>query len=149
MCRHVRFDEGVFPFSMQSGAGSSSLDPGGAVRPWAVLPVPFGCGLPVGAAVPSAEPVSPMSSSPTILDVLSSSQAASAEALPVAPAPAPPRRTHPMVLQHMTRAAAAGGRALVAAVDSGDPTCYSQASWFLEWRSAMDAEFNVLLLNKT
>lgn len=68
---------------------------------------------------------------------------------PARPRPRQSRRgqpwSHPMTLQSMSR----GPSTLVSQVGVLEPTCYSQAVLYLEWRKAMDLEFNALLQNNT
>lgn len=165
MCRHVRFDEVCFPFGLQPRLSLSRMDLGGAAKPWAISPMPTDC---VGAqrnAPAMSSGSSTAMTPPAIVSSLSMSLASSTTSTrsdspstlvgllllspSVSGALAALRNTHPMILRYMTHNNATADAALVAIADSSDPTCYSQAVWFPEWRSAIGLEFNTLLHNKT
>lgn len=139
VCRHVRFDEGVFPFAP---VDSVQVMPPlrRAVVPWGMSPV-----SPPVVALPPIHDPDPL---PTELFSDASGEFGDVRETSV-PARRPvPQRTHPMILRHMTRGTG-GAHALVVPGPPLEPTCYSQAVVHPEWRAAMDLEFNALLQNQT
>ncbi|XP_019197094.1 PREDICTED: uncharacterized protein LOC109190958 [Ipomoea nil] len=139
ICRHVRFDECVFPFN----TGTMQQVPSPTPLPWASGPiVPL---LQAPVCEPGPSPVTeavPIAQEPPCLAITHTAPPRARKRTRVHP----PDQGHVMRLRHMTRVAPEVFQALTASVD---PTCYSQAVGHPQWRDAMDQEFNALLHNNT
>lgn len=170
VCKHVRFDESIFPFDMQPPMQHSRhLDQGGEIKPWGAFSGYFRQTLVYSTAMqhtvivapgePTSppDPVLPTLSVSTVASSRSNSVSQALQYLPAVEPPATtdvivptvPHRTHLTILRHMTNGGSTGGSAFIAAAYLSEPTCYSQEVKYPEWRDAKDLEFNSLLHKKT
>jgi hypothetical protein len=155
ICRHVRFDEAVFPFV----ASVDSQVPKPRPEPWGVAPIVSG-GDPtiVTARDPPAAPIAASDhhrQQPATAEPVNESERT------VTDQPAPRPRGRPRgrsrhapspVRSHGMNTRSSGPHdhvALSAAAVTPEPTCFTQAVKFPEWRDAMDLEFNALVHNNT
>lgn len=105
ICRHVRFDESVYPLQCSFVQVSPPAAPSSL---WSVSRMVSSVSL--SSEAPLVVPVVPVAPVP--------------QPSPCQPA-VPPQRTHLMVTRNMARATAYGSRAFVASVDVVEPTCYT------------------------
>lgn len=133
VCKHVRFDEHVFPF-----AHNTVLQPRVLSQhpPWSLATLHGTVANLLSSSRPTVAVASPTLHERVTVAGARPSTTASRQ---------PTGHVHPMVTRSMSRS---GGPPLVAlAVKTypAEPTCYTQAAQFSEWRGAIDLEFNALL----
>ncbi|XP_019182730.1 PREDICTED: uncharacterized protein LOC109177743 [Ipomoea nil] len=157
---HVRFDETVYPFATKNTVQTSQP---AQHHPWAesVLHPAAAVSMSLGTAVvrPSSIDDDPVPPPPP--HAATANHSASPEREPRDQADQPVKRprsrphgkmvkytvwTHEMHTQSRSQAPPS---ALTIQVCPPDPTCYTQAVKYSEWRKAMDQEFNALLQNQT